>query len=273
MAALLNLTADHLDRHADLTEYAGAKARVFARQTSADWAIVNADDPQTLAMAKRGRATLRTFGLHHGASADVAVVDGVVVERTAHGQTPLVRTSDVRLLGPHLMADVLAAAAITRLAGVEPEHIASAVGAFRGLEHAMEWVDDIDGVRYVNDSKATNVDAARQAIVTFNDGLVVVMGGRFKGGDFGTLRDVLAARHAVVVAIGESAPLIREALSAAVTVKDAATLSDAVRAARAAAPTGGTVLLAPACSSFDMFVDYAARGRAFKAEVARLRQG
>jgi len=201
----------------------------------------------------------------------VTVADGCVVERGANGDTPLVRTSEVRLMGPHLMADVLAAAAITRLAGAEPADISAAVSAFHGLEHAMEWVDEIDGVRYVNDSKATNIDAARQAIETFGADLVVVMGGRFKGGDFADLRESLVARRATVVAIGEARPLIREALGRAVAVIEANSLAEAVGAARLAGKRGGTVLLAPACASFDMFVDYAARGRAFKAEVARLR--
>jgi UDP-N-acetylmuramoylalanine--D-glutamate ligase len=272
IAALLNLTADHLDRHASYQEYADAKARVFARQTEQDWAVVNGDDPQTIELARRGRAGQRQFSLQKGASADVTLADGWVVERGRDGDTPLVRTSDVRLIGPHLMADVLAAAAITRLAGALPGHIAAAVSAFRGLEHAMEWVDEIDGVRYVNDSKATNIDSARQAIDTFGADLVVVLGGRFKGGDFGTLREALVARRATIVAIGEARPLIREALGAAVTIIEATSMAEAVGVARTAATRGGTVLLAPACASFDMFVDYAERGRVFKAEVARLRR-
>jgi UDP-N-acetylmuramoylalanine--D-glutamate ligase len=271
IAVLLNVTTDHLDRHASYQEYTDAKARIFARQTEEDWAVVNADDPQTLELARRGRARWRQFALRAGANADITVADGCVVERKDDGDTPLVRTADVRLMGAHLMADVLAAAAITRLAGARPGDIAAAVSAFRGLEHAMEWVDQIDGVRYVNDSKATNIDAARQAIETFGAGLVVVMGGRYKGGDFGSLRDALVARRATIVAIGEAGPLIRAALGAAVTVVDANSMAEAVGAARMAGTTGGTVLLAPACASFDMFVDYAERGRAFKAEVARLR--
>lgn len=271
IAALLNLTTDHLDRHATYQEYTDAKARIFARQTESDWAVVNADDPQTLELARRGRARQRRFALRDVAHADVTVADGWVVERGGGRDMPLCRTSDVRLMGPHLMADVLAAATISRLAGASPGDISAAVSAFRGLEHAMEWVDVIDGVRYVNDSKATNIDAVRQAIDTFGAGLVVVMGGRFKGGDFGRLREALVARGATVVAIGEARPLIQEALGAAVVVIEANSMAEAVGAAMTAATSGGTVLLAPACASFDMFVDYAERGRAFKAEVARLR--
>jgi len=178
----------------------------------------------------------------------------------------------VRLIGPHLLADVLAAAAIARLAGAAPAAVAGAVGAFTGLEHAMEMVGEVRGVRFVNDSKATNIDAARQAIETFGRGLVVIMGGRFKGGDLRLLRPVLASRGASVVAIGEAAPLMEEAFDGAAIVRTAASMAEAVRLAMAAAAPGGSVLLAPACASFDMFENYAARGRAFKAEVDALRR-
>jgi UDP-N-acetylmuramoylalanine--D-glutamate ligase len=137
----------------------------------------------------------------------------------------------------------------------------------------MELVGEIGGVRFVNDSKATNVDAARQAIETFGRGLVVIMGGRFKGGDLRSLRPVLASRGASVVAIGEAAPRLQEAFDGAASVRVAATMTEAVQAAMRAAGAGGSVLLAPACASFDMFENYAARGRAFKAEVAALRRG
>jgi UDP-N-acetylmuramoylalanine--D-glutamate ligase len=134
----------------------------------------------------------------------------------------------------------------------------------------MERVGDVAGVQFINDSKATNIDAARHAIESFGPGLVVIMGGRFKGGDLRLLRPALATRRAAVVLIGEATPLMEEAFAGAAEVSLAGTMADAVRAAAAVAPPGGTVLLAPACASFDMFENYAARGRAFKAEVAAL---
>jgi UDP-N-acetylmuramoylalanine--D-glutamate ligase len=145
-----------------------------------------------------------------------------------------------------------------------------AVESFTGLEHALEPVAVVGGVRFINDSKATNIEAAKQAIEAFDRGLVVIMGGRFKSGDFTLLRDPLRMRRATVVAIGEAAPLIREALEEVVPVHAAATLSEAVRRALSLAPAGGTVVLTPACASFDMFRDYAERGEAFKKEVMRL---
>ena len=272
IAALLNLTADHLDRHASVEEYAAAKARIFARQTERDIAVANADDARALAMAGAGRARVVRFARDARIDAGVTVADGWIVERGPAGDSRLVQTSDVRLIGPHLLADVLAAAAIARAAGAGPDAVARAAASFAGLEHAMELVDEILGVRFVNDSKATNIDAARQAIETFGRGLVVIMGGRFKGGDLRLLRPALASRGASVVAIGESAPLMQDAFDGAAEVRMAASMAEAVRAAMAAAPPGGSVLLAPACASFDMFENYAARGRAFKAEVAALRR-
>ena len=223
-------------------------------------------------MAGAGRARVVRFALDARIDEGVTVAGGWIVERGPAGDTQLVKTSDVRLIGPHLLADVLAAAAIARAVGAAPADVAGAVASFTGLEHAMEFVHEIRGVRFVNDSKATNVDAARQAIETFGRGLVVIMGGRFKGGDLGLLRPVLAARGASVVAIGEAAPLMQAAFEGAVVVRTAASMSEAVRAALALAAPGGNVLLAPACASFDMFENYAARGRAFKAEVAAVRR-
>ena len=273
IAALLNLSADHLDRHASVEEYAAAKARIFAQQTDGDIAVVNADDARALAMAAAGRARIVRFARDARIDRGVTVADGWIVDRGAGGDTRLVRTSEVRLIGPHLLADVLAAAAIARVVGAAPPAVAGTVASFTGLEHAMELVGEVRGVRFVNDSKATNIDAARQAIETFGRGLVVIMGGRFKGGDLRLLRPALASRGASVVAIGEAAPLMQEAFEGAALVRTAGSMGEAVRAALAAAAPGGSVLLAPACASFDMFENYAARGRAFKAEVAALREG
>jgi UDP-N-acetylmuramoylalanine--D-glutamate ligase len=248
VAVLLNLSSDHLDRHGSMEEYGAAKARIFANQTADDWAVINADDPQTLALARAARAKKVLFSL----------------------TTPLVPLASIRLIGRHLVADVMAAATVAQIAGVSHDAIVRAVDSFTGLEHALEPVAVVGGVRFINDSKATNIEAAKQAIEAFDGGLVVIMGGRFKSGDFALLRDPLRSRCATVVAIGEATPLIREALEDVVPVHAAVTLSEAVRRAFSLASDGGTVLLTPACASFDMFRDYAERGEAFKEEVARL---
>lgn len=272
IAVLLNLSPDHLDRHADVEEYARAKTRVFANQTEQDWAVINADDTLTLELAQRGRARQARFSLDSRSGARVTVANDWVVERSADGEIPIVATSAVRLMGPHLLADVLAACTVARIAGIATPVIAEAISSFNGLEHAMEFVDDVRGVRFVNDSKATNVEAARQSIETFSGRLAVIMGGRFKGGDLGLLRGPLAARSATVVAIGDARPLLHAAFDGVVPVVDAASMAEAVRAGFEAVAGGGSVVLAPACASFDMFENYAARGVAFRSEVARLRR-
>jgi UDP-N-acetylmuramoylalanine--D-glutamate ligase len=272
IAVLLNLSADHLDRHATFELYAQAKARVLANQTEHDWAVVNADDARMLEMARGARARQARFSLDSRTGARVTVADGWIVERGPEGEVMLMRTSDIPLVGPHMLSDVLAAITVSRVVGIASGAVAAAVMSFRGLEHAMERVDEYHGVRFINDSKATNVEAARQSIQAFTGRLAVIMGGRFKGGDLAILRNALAGRAATVVAIGEARPLLCEALAGAVTVIEADSMADAVRAAFRAAGPEGSVLLAPACASFDMFDNYAARGRAFKDAVARLRE-
>jgi UDP-N-acetylmuramoylalanine--D-glutamate ligase len=269
IAALLNFSPDHLDQHASIEEYAAAKAAIFRRQSASDWAVVNADDAPAERLAASSRARRVRYGLSI-AGDGFTVADGAIVERRSASATPLVPLDAVRVPGRHILSDVVAAAAISRTAGAVPDAMHAAVSGFAGLEHAMEVVDTVEGVRFVNDSKATNVEAARRSIESVPSNLVVVMGGRYKGGDFRSLAAPLANRALAVVAIGEAAPLIESALADVVRVERAASIADAVRTAFGFAPQDGTVLLAPACSSFDMFRDYAARGRAFKEEVRRL---
>ena len=202
----------------------------------------------------------------------ICIENGSIVRRARGQSVALVPLSSVRLIGRHLLADVVAAAAIADLAGVTPAAMTAAVEGFTGLEHALEPVAQIGGVQFVNDSKATNIEAARRAIESFGDGLVVILGGRFKGGEFADLADPLASRRATVVAIGESRELIARALGSRVSVQEASEMSSAVRQAFALAAPGGTVLLAPACASFDMFRDYAERGRVFKQEARKLEE-
>jgi UDP-N-acetylmuramoylalanine--D-glutamate ligase len=273
IAVLLNFSPDHLDRHASVEEYGAAKARIFARQEPADWAVLNADDPASIELARDTRARRLLFSMRPGAIGDgIAIAGESIVKRTAEGDQPLVPLASIRLLGRHLFADVLAAAAVASIAGVDPAAMTKAVEGFTGLEHALEPAGEVGGVRFVNDSKATNIEAAHRAIESFGDGLVVILGGRFKGGSFGDLLAPLRARGAHVVAIGEAKTLIREALAGEVAVHDAADMSAAVQTAFASAAPGGVVLLAPACASFDMFRDYAERGRIFKQEVLRLQE-
>jgi UDP-N-acetylmuramoylalanine--D-glutamate ligase len=204
-------------------------------------------------------------------SGDGAFFEGGLAQFRLDGRLEtLFRRDEVVLPGAHLAGDLLVAAAAARLLGAPVEAIARAVRAFRGVPHVLEHVATIGGVAYYNDSKATNVEAARRSLEAFAQPVLVVLGGRYKGGDFGELAAPLLARGGRVLAIGEARERVRAALGDAVPVDPCSSLREAVERAHAAARPGDVVLLAPACSSFDMFVDYADRGRAFKAEVMRL---
>lgn len=273
IAVLVNLSADHIDRHGTFEAYASAKARIFENQTTQDWAVVNADDPASLALAQNARARRFDFALDAPVTDGVTVEGSTIVRRTGGSSAPLVPLSAIQVPGRHLLSDVLAATAVSCLAGVPAEAMVRAVEGFHGLAHALERVGAVQGVAFVNDSKATNIVSATRSIESFERDVVVILGGKHKGGRFEDLRDVVRERCVAVVAIGEASPLVTAALSDVVTVRQASSMSDAVRQAWAMAPVGGTVLLAPACASFDMFRDYAARGAAFVEEVRRLSDG
>jgi len=274
VAVFLNLSADHLDRHPDFPSYAAAKARIFENQTETDWAVVNADDPGVLALARAGRARTLAFGgapPHDDADADGAfLAEGEARLRRAGATETLFPLDSVRVPGAHLRSDLLAAGAAARLLGAPAEAVARAVAGFAGIEHVLERVAEIEGVAYFNDSKATNVDAARRGLLALPAPLHVIMGGRFKGGDFADLREAVRGRVRTLLLIGEASGRIAQALAGETQAVACASLREAVLRARAAARPGDTVLLAPACASFDMFRDYAERGRAFKEEVRRL---
>jgi UDP-N-acetylmuramoylalanine--D-glutamate ligase len=273
IALWLNFAADHLDRHPTIEAYAEAKARIFARQRAEDWAVVNVDDPVVMARSE-GIAAQRVFFSPFGAPREGFAVDGDwIVRRTATAVEPLLPVSAVELTGRHMLGNVVAAVAVAKVAGVGTGAMREALRGFHGLEHVMEPAGQVDGVRFVNDSKATNIEAARRSIESFAGGVVALLGGHHKGGDFGDLRDVLAARGRAVIAMGEAAPLVRRALSDVVPVIDASSMREAVERGYAAAAPDGVVLLAPACASFDWFRDYAERGRVFKEEVGRLGTG
>jgi len=271
IAVMLNFSPDHLDRHPTVETYGQAKARIFENQEPSDWAVINADDPAVLELARRGRAAQRPFALRASLPSGTVIHDGWIVDREADRIHRLVPLGAIHLLGPHLVNDVLAAATVGAIVGAAPAAMTAAVDSFRGLEHAMELAGELRGVRFVNDSKATNVESALRSIETFDRDLVPIVGGRFKGGDLGLLRLPLAARAKAVVAIGEARPLVREAFGDVVVVHEAESLEQAVRLGYELAQPSGVVLLAPACASFDMFRDYAERGRKFKEEVEKLR--
>jgi UDP-N-acetylmuramoylalanine--D-glutamate ligase len=262
VALLLNVTEDHLDRYPCFAAYAAAKARVFAAQTREDHAVVPAGDVVCESLARAGRARLWSYG--EGARASVVREGDAIVDRETGARFPL---SLLRIQGSHNVTNAMSAVLAARLAGAPPEGIAEAIASFTGLPHRMQLVAEKDAVRYYDDSKATNVGAAVKALEGVAGKAVLIAGGRDKGGDYAPLRAEVARKARAVVLLGEAADLMDHALAGAAPIERAADMRDAVRRARRLAAPGDVVLLAPACSSYDMFRDYNERGDVFCAVV------
>jgi UDP-N-acetylmuramoylalanine--D-glutamate ligase len=269
IAVLLNITPDHLDRHGSFKTYARAKARMFENQRAEDAAVINADDAAAAQYAPEGPRVFWFSRLKQVASG-CYVRGNEVVFRCDGAETVLLECKAIGLRGTHNVENVLAAAAAARLAGVEPAAIAEGVRTFAGVEHRIEYVATISGVDYFNDSKATNVDATLKALDAFSGNVLVILGGKDKGSDYTILRETLRTRARLVLLIGGAADKIEAELAGIVPVERSGTLACAVEAAARRAQPGDTVLLAPACASFDQFENYEHRGRVFKQLVHAL---
>ncbi len=271
VAALLNLTPDHLDRHSSMGDYVAAKARLFGFQQGDDFAIFNADDRACADLAPEVRAQRFWFSRQRRLDVGTFVENGWLCYRNSPSASErLLPRAEIRLKGQHNLENVLAAACAARVLEVAPERIRGAVAAFEGVEHRLEFVAEIDGVRWFNDSKATNVDAALKAIDAFDGSLIVILGGKDKGSPYTPLAEPLRARARHVFAIGAARDKIASQLADALPLERVETLHEAVLRAAALARPGDTVLLAPACASFDQFENYEHRGRVFKEEVRQL---
>jgi UDP-N-acetylmuramoylalanine--D-glutamate ligase len=256
-AVLLNVAPDHLDRHGTLEAYLAAKLQIFARQGNDDVAVA----PLGLGVADLGGCARRVcFGA--GPQADLSDRAGWLW----WGNEPLLAVEEIRLRGAHNRSNAMAAAAACLARGVEIDVVRDGLRTFAGVEHRLEEVATIDGVLYVNDSKATNVDSTLVALASFGAPVHLILGGRGKGQDFAPLREPVREGGALVYLIGEAAP----ALADVVGGRDCGDLQRAVAAARAAARPGEVVLLSPACASFDQYEDFEARGRHFKSLVLQI---
>jgi UDP-N-acetylmuramoylalanine--D-glutamate ligase len=269
IAVMLNLTPDHLDRHTSFEEYVRAKMRIFENQHEDDDAILNADDPE---VAKRfpARPQVHWFSRQKRVASGAYVRDGLIVVRTGGNEEPIMQREEISLRGGHNLENVLAACIATRLAGAHPSAIAEGVRTFPGVEHRIEFVAEINGVKFYNDSKATNVDATLKAITAFASPLIVILGGKDKGSPYTPLVDPLRKNARLVLLIGAATEKISAELSGAFPITNAGTMDRAVELAFERAQPGDTVLLAPACASFDQFENFEHRGRVFKELVARL---
>jgi UDP-N-acetylmuramoylalanine--D-glutamate ligase len=268
VAVLLNITADHLDRYPDILGYAAAKARIFAAQTANDNAVVNLDDALSVSVSNDIASRRVGFSVTRPLDEGGWLTSGELTVRLPGGPAERYPASLPGLVGRHNQANALAALLAGRLAGATPDQARAALLAFRPLAHRMELVAEAGGVAYYDDSKGTNVGAVVAALDGFPRPVVLIAGGRDKGGSYAPLADVLARVGRAAVVIGEAADNIAARLNGVVPVERAASMDAAVDAARRLARAGDAVVLSPACSSFDMFRDYAHRAEVFRAAVA-----
>src|SRR6266404_5112214 len=271
ISVFLNLTPDHLDRHHNLESYAKAKARIFENQREEDFAILNADDPGTTPLAPT-RPHVYWFSRKQRAAQGAFLHGDDIVFRNEGREEVVLQRQEVPLPGAHNLENALAAIAAARIAGVGAKAIAEGVRSFAGVEHRLEFVREINGIRYYNDSKATNVDATLKALDAFPARILVILGGKDKGSDYTLLQTPLRERAVLALLIGAAADKIESQIAGSVAIERAGTLDHAVEIASQAARSGDIVLLAPACASFDQFQNYEHRGRVFKALVHELAQ-
>jgi len=271
IAVFLNLTPDHLDRHHTLEAYGAVKAKIFANQTERDAAILNADDALTTPHAP-SRPQVYWFSRKQRVGQGAFVKDGQIIFRSDGEEQAILRVEEVPLVGAHNLENVLASVAAAKLAGASAPQIAGAIKGFSGVEHRLEFVAEVAGVRYYNDSKATNVDATQKALEAFPGQVLVILGGKDKASDYTALRQNLKTRAKLALLIGSAAGKIAGQIEGSVPIEAAGTLERALQIAERVAQPGDVVLLAPACASFDQFENYEHRGRVFKELVHKLAQ-
>jgi UDP-N-acetylmuramoylalanine--D-glutamate ligase len=270
VAVVLNVTPDHLDRHRTFAAYVDAKARIFENQQESDFAVLNFDDPTCAELSGRTRARVFWFSRKKEVNQGACLRDGEIVFRDAKTETEVMPISEIPLKGTHNLENVLAAICAGAVMGCKPEAMRRAVRDFKAVEHRLEYVATIRGVEYYNDSKATNVDATIKALESFPGNIHIILGGKDKGSDYTVLKDLLRQRAKRVYTIGAAAQKIESQVGDSAEIVHAETLDVAVKRIASAAEAGDTVLLAPACASFDQFQNYEERGRIFKQLVRAL---
>lgn len=273
-SAILNLTPDHLDRHKTFENYINAKARIFEKQTEKDFVILNADDDETLKLAQKSRARVFYFSRKRLMGAGAFVERDFIIVKKGDFKERVCPVRFLKIPGDHNLEDALAAAALAWGMEVPAGIIGEALMAFEGVEHRLEYVDTINGVRYVNDSKGTNPDASIKAIQAMHTPTILIAGGYEKGSDFDELVDSFGDKIKGVVLLGETALKIKKTCQKRgynniYIVKD---MEEAVNAATKMAEEGDCVLLSPACASWDMYRNFEERGRIFKQMVGALRR-
>jgi len=270
ISILLNISPDHLDRYPNLIAYARAKARIFENQRKTDFAIVNADDELGLSLSSGIKSQLLLFSRKRALEEGCFLREGKVLFRMAGRTEEICASEEIAIKGVHNLENAMAAVAAGSLLGLDPTLLRRALQTFPGLEHRLELVLEKDGVRYVNDSKGTNVGAVLKSLESFESPIILIAGGRDKGSDFSPLTEAAKGRVKSFILMGEAKEKIRGAVNASASVFEAYDMKDAVRRAHSLAEKGDVVLLSPACASFDMFANFEERGRVFRNEVLNL---
>lgn len=272
IGVLLNITEDHLDRYADFQEYIRAKARIFENQGKEDTALLNADDPLTFQFAHRVESQVFLFSAQRPVPVGSFLEKGAIFYQEADGKRTRYDLSRLKIQGAHNLENLMAAIAVGHICGCPPGVLQRVIDEFRGLEHRLEWVRDIDGVGFFNDSKGTNVGAVVKSLMSIQRPILLIAGGKDKGGDYSPLKNLIAERVKGMAVIGEARERIGGALGGLTETVQWNTLEEAVHWAFSRARSGDVVLLSPACSSFDMFENYQERGKRFKAIVHELKE-
>ena len=271
IGVILNLTPDHLDRYGRFEDYAETKMRIAENMTSSEYLIINADDEYLGSLAAQTQAKVIRFSQKQKLPMGIFLDNDRIVYNLAEKKGDLGLIKDIKIPGPHNVYNAMAAGAAALVAGISENTIKHVFREFSGVEHRLEYVDTIAGVQFINDSKATNVDSVWYALQSVSGQIVLIMGGRYKGGDLTRLENLIRARVKHIILIGEAAEIMRKAFAETVELTGAGSLEEAVTFAFEIAAEGDTVLLSPACASFDMFTDFEHRGRVFKDAVTILK--
>jgi UDP-N-acetylmuramoylalanine--D-glutamate ligase len=271
VSVILNITEDHMDRYEHSMElYAASKARVFENQTTDEVLIYDADDEWCRKEAARAKCRTIGFSLKTKQKEGAFVENGYLVTVIDGARSEVIPCEDISIKGMHNLYNSMAATLVGQLLGVGSASIRSTLKNFKGVEHRLEFVREVNGVRYYNDSKATNVDSVWYALQAFNQPIILLLGGRDKGNDYSRLTELVKDRVKAIVAIGESADKVEKAFKEVTTVTRADSMDGAVQKAKNLSVSGDLVLLSPACASFDWFRNYEHRGQVFKELVNRL---
>ncbi|EQB62815.1 MAG: hypothetical protein RBG1_1C00001G0394 [candidate division Zixibacteria bacterium RBG-1] len=271
ISAILNLSPDHLDRYPNVDSYIQAKFRIFENQDKSDFAVLNYDDLLLRKKAAEIKAPVLFFSTSTGLEEGAYIKDKNLIVKLGGKEKRIIDINQIGIKGPHNLSNAACTSLIATILGVKPETIAEVLKEFKGVEHRLEPVAEINGIKFINDSKATNVDSVWYALQSVANPIILIAGGKDKGGDFSKLASLVKDKVKLLILIGQAKEKIKSVLGSLTETVEAQDLAEAVQTAYKKAQAGDAVLLSPACASFDMFLNFEERGKVFKQEVAKLK--